>query len=173
MYNRRLEYNPLFESLSETAKRYQRIDEDAVDSDYKKKAAVDYAKRLLEITWGQLGYFIEAIPNPELKAKIKAQLLDFSKQITLRTDLTVDELINVVTEKWKAFKDDITRAKEVEAYATKLQEVYDKVSQAMDKMVSATKIYLEKYPDESRSNEVITVVANMLAKIKTSFEQNK
>jgi hypothetical protein len=171
MNNRRLEYNPLFESIADSARRYSRISEDAVDQNYKKQTAVAYAKKMLQITGSTINYFVISIPNPTVRARVLKTLLDFwSNEVTNKSTATFETLFNKVAGQWDILEKDIMNSSEMSVYEG-IDEVYVEISNGLERMKSAAKIYLEKYPEESKSGEVTTAIGTMLDSIKQNLEQ--
>ena len=170
MNNRRLEYNPLFESITDSARRYQRISEDAVDPQYKKQAAVNYAKRIIRIVGDQINYFVMSIPSPTVRATTLKTLLEFLTTTASKTGITFEELFNTFVEEWNTLEKSIVSSSEMSKYEG-IDEIYLKVANGMEKMKSAASLYIEKYPEDSKSGEVTTALSEMMKMVKQSIEQ--
>ena len=78
MNNRRFEYNPLFESLTDSARRYETISEQATAD--KMKYAVEYARRIIETCYTQYVYFVNTIPDSATKKTVLTELEAFLKK---------------------------------------------------------------------------------------------
>ncbi|NBU98873.1 MAG: hypothetical protein EBS19_11800, partial [Spirochaetia bacterium] len=153
MNNRRLEYNPVFESITDSARRYSRISEEENDQNYKKQNAITYAKRILQISGSTLNYFVISIPNPTVRGKVLKTLMDFwSTQIANKSAITFENLFDKVSEQWGTMEKNITSSKEMLVYEG-VNEIYAEVTKGLEQMKLAAKIYLEKYQEESKSGE--------------------
>lgn len=173
MNNRKLEYNPLFESLADTARRYERINEE-VSPEVKIKYAKEYAKKILDAIYQQYVYFVYSIPDSTLKQTAIKEALTFIQGLSAKTtaQLSLETIVDEFTKKWDAIE---TSSQDIDAMkkAPILKDIYADVNKGMEEIKNAVKVYLEKYGTEASSNAVLTDIKTFVDSAKTSMEQKK
>jgi hypothetical protein len=154
MNNRRLEYNPLFESITDSARRYERISEQAID---KNKYAVEYARRIIETCYSQYLYFVNSVPNETIKKELLDVLSTFlDKQ---KTDLALDfkTFFDSMISKIEELITKISGEQSIRNLSnfSKLQEIYNKIEQGKDELKNVTfQEYTKQYANEYTSDPV-------------------
>lgn len=168
MNNRRLEYNPLFESIVDSARRYEKISEEVVDDNYKMEAAINYAKKIVQMLGDQVNYYVFTIPNPTVRATTLKALMEFWGKAAAGS--TFEEIFNMVSSQWDTLEKSIANSAEMKVYVG-IEDVYAKVSGGIQKMKETAKIYLDTYPEESKNGVVNKAVQDIAAAIKTNIEE--
>ena len=163
MNNRRLEYNPLFESITDTAKRYETISEETTVD--KTKYAVEYARRIIETCYSQYLYFLNSVPDEttknDLMEKLDTFLKDQAKQTMIDFKMFFDAMISNI-EKIIAEISSIQSIRNLENFS-KLQEIFKKVEQGKDELKDVTFIeYTKQYATEYTSDPVKTAVGTFV-----------
>lgn len=163
MNNRRLEYNPLFESITDTAKRYETISEETTVD--KTKYAVEYARRIIETCYSQYLYFLNSVPDEttknDLMEKLDTFLKDQAKQPMIDFKMFFDAMISNI-EKIIAEISSIQSIRNLENFP-KLQEIFKKVEQGKDELKDVTFIeYTKQYATEYTSDPVKTAVGTFV-----------
>ncbi len=172
MNNRRLEYNPLFESITDSARRYERISEQAID---KNKYAVEYARRIIETCYSQYLYFLNSLPDQttknDLMEKLNTFLKEQAKQPMIDFKMFFDEMISNI-EKIIAEISNIQSIRNLENFP-KLQEIFKKVEQGKDELKNVTfDEYTKQYATEYTSDEVKKAVGTFVKFSSESLNQS-
>jgi len=174
MAHRNLPYNPLFESLNETARRYERFNESDVSPEYKRKYAIEYGSRIIQLMYDQYVYFTSSIPIEALRTQLYKDLVSFvdlqsTKENTLKTiaDSIMTILNNVLLEVNKRKESDFNEQNKKQWVI----DAYKKLEEGLGKMEAAVneynKLYSEPYP------EVNKMIQDFLTNAKTALEQTK
>ena len=111
-----------------------------------------------------------SIPSPTVRATTLKTLLEFLTTTASKTGITFEELFNTFVEEWNTLEKSIVSSSEMSKYEG-IDEIYLKVANGMEKMKSAASLYIEKYPEDSKSGEVTTALSEMMKMVKQSIEQ--
>lgn len=159
MSNKKIEYNPLFESLSEVAKRYERIgeQENTESDDYKLKSAKDYAIRILQMIYDEYLYFLNSVPSDEFRKKYKEEIITFMDTESKKTDVNMELLVKSIMDKWKAVNksESVTKASEK---SEAIRNSYSTVEMGISKLDELVKTYTEKYKKEMMDPSVAKAI---------------
>jgi hypothetical protein len=174
MNNRRLEYNPLFESITDSARRYETISEQTTVD--KTKYAVEYARRIIETCYSQYLYFLNSLPDETKKNEIIAELDKFledqAKQpmIDFKTffDAMISNIENIITQ-----ISSIQSIRNLENFS-KLQEIFKKVEQGKDELKDVTFVeYTKQYATEYTSPDVKKAVGTFVKFSSEALKQSQ
>jgi len=169
MNSRKIEYNPLFESVSDVAKRYRIINEE-VSPEYKLKVAKEYAVMILQVMYDNYLYFVGSIPNETLKKSLKAELFNFVKsEYDKQGTVTFSGFMDSLKTKWTQSLSAITSNSDLIKLSAMIKEIYNDVDKGMKELENAAKLYNEKYPTESNSPEVSAAVQGLVQSCYTSL----
>jgi hypothetical protein len=158
MNNRRLEYNPLFESITDSARRYETISENTAD---KMKYAVEYARRIIETCYSQYVYFLNSVPDAALKATLLNELDTFLKAQTTQKNLDVKTFFDSMISKMEALVKEISGNQSIRNLQNfdKLQSIYSKIEQGKEELKNVTMVeYTKQYATEYTSDDVKAAV---------------
>jgi hypothetical protein len=162
MNNRRLEYNPLFESITDSARRYETISENTVD---KMKYAVEYARRIIETCYSQYVYFVNSVPDAAVKTKLLTELDTFLKGQITQQNLDVKTFFDSMISKMEDLVKQISGNQSIRNLENfdKLQSIYDKIEQGKDELKNVTmEEYTKQYAAEYTSDDVKLAVKNFV-----------
>ena len=152
MNNRRLEYNPLFESITDSARRYETISEETTVD--KTKYAVEYARRIIETCYSQYLYFLNSVPDETTKNDLMEKQNTFLKDQAKQTMIDIEKIIAEISS--------IQSIRNLENFS-KLQEIFKKVEQGKDELKDVTFIeYTKQYATEYTSDPVKTAVGTFV-----------
>jgi hypothetical protein len=182
MSSRRLEYNPLFESLADSARRYSKINEEgeagltgatnSASQEYMMKYAKEYAKRIVQIVYEQYFYFASSIPDTTLKQKYVGEALEFLKtQKDKGAGITFKELADATIANGKKLIEAINLNTDLINSAPIIKEIYANVESGMTEMENAVKQYIEQYGAYSTSPEVVQVLKDFCNLTYTNLEK--
>jgi hypothetical protein len=180
MGNHRLEYNPLFESLTDSARRYSAInEEDAVagqagttSNEYLVKYAKEYAKRLVQISYEQYFYFVSSIPDSAMKQKYLKEAIDFLKtQETQGANLSFKAMIDGIISNCKKVVSEINLNADLINSAPILKDIYSNVEKGMNEMDNAVKQYIEQYGTFSNTPEISQLLKDFCTLTYTNLQQ--
>lgn len=179
MNNSRLEYNPLFESLRDSARRYSIINEEDLatsqntnSQEYLLKYAKEYAKRLSQIAYEQYFYFVSSIPDATMKQQYVNEALEFIKtQMSKGANLSPKEMIDTIIANTKKVVEAINLNADLINSAPIIKEIYSNVEKGMTEMENAVKQYVEQYGTFASSPEVSQVLADFCKLTYTNLEQ--
>ena len=172
MNNRRLEYNPLFESITDSARRYERISEQAID---KNKYAVEYARRIIETCYSQYLYFVNSVPNETIKKELLDVLSKFLDQKKTDQALDFKTFFDSMISKIEELITKISGEQSIRNLANfpKLQEIYNKIEQGKDELKNVTfDEYTKQYATEYTSDEVKKAVGDFVKFSSESLNQS-
>jgi hypothetical protein len=144
MRNSYLEYNPVFESLSQQAKKYSGfyINEDTIK--YEGEKSQKYLKLLIESINSKIITFTASIPQKDLRNSVLSIIGEGYKNLSASTPANIDALLTSMDELFdKAYV-------EVAASSSKdkLVPIYDKVKEGMKILMKAYENLKKKYPSE-------------------------
>jgi hypothetical protein len=186
MYNKRLEYNPLFESLTETAKRYSRINEEGATggtggtgdflkpgtSAYKTKYAIEYAKKIFQLIYDEYFYFLSSIKDETIKNKFKSELFDFIKLNSQKSDINLDVIAKDIITRWQTMNSS-TEVKNIAASSDDFRKAYESIDKGVVKLSQLLSAYSQKYGTEATNPSLITEVKTLINNALTNLEQAK
>jgi len=129
MRNNYLPYNPVFESLSEQAKKHQyvRLNEATMSAD----KVEDYAKRIFSTLASNVQHFFLTIPD-DVKAKVFPLFIQ-AATTPLPPQTRLGDVIKTAEELWSKAKTEAAASKNKELYAS----VFDKVSKGFEQIARA------------------------------------
>lgn len=178
MKNNRLEYNPLFESLTDTARRYERIsEEDEQTTEYKKKYAAEYATRILAMIYEQYSYFVSSMPVEEkTRSEWKNNLQNFIKENSTKSDLSfkeiADSMISEMDKVNSSLKSNEIFSKKLKAYPS-LENIQNNISGGIKELKNTIDLYSQKYGDMTKDPSVIGKVKEFITNTITALEKIK
>ncbi len=155
MNNRRLEYNPLFESLTDSARRYQTISEDATTD--KMKYAVEYARRIIETCYTQYVYFVNTIPDSVTKKTVLTELEGFLKKENEQPKIDFKTFFDSMIAKMEELVGRVSGNQAIRNLENfeKLQQIYNIIEQGKDELKNVTvPEYTKQYATEYTSDDV-------------------
>ena len=163
MNNRRLEYNPLFESITDSARRYETISEQSTVD--KMKYAVEYARRIIETCYSQYVYFVNSVPDATLKTKLLTELATFLKDQISQKKLDVKTFFDAMISKMEDLVKQISGNQSIRNLENfdKLQSIYSKIEQGKDELKNVTMAeYTKQYATEYTSDDVKAAVTSFV-----------
>ena len=190
MYNKRLEYNPLFESLTETARKYSRINEEGetlIDqgstggtgaflkpgtSEYKIKYATEYAVKIFQLIYDEYNYFINSITDETVKARYAAEMFDFIKLNSQKADINLDIISKDIITKWQIMNAS-TEVKKIAESSEDFKKAYDSINKGVAKISQLLSAYSQKYGTEIRNTALVTAVKEFITNALTTLEKAK
>lgn len=194
MSNKKLEYNPLFESLTETARKYSRINEEGspynasetiIDlgstgssapakgsSEYKIKFAAEYAVKIFQLIYDEYTYFLNSIKDQTLKQKYATSLYEFVEQNSIKTDLNFDLLGKELITKWEVMNAS-SEMKNIAASSDNFKKAYDNISKAISKFKLLLSAYSQKYGTELSNNLVKDSIKSFISTAFTTLQTAK
>ncbi len=171
--NNRNMYNPLFESLTDTARRYERVHEEK-DPAYRLKSAQEYANKILQLAFNEYSYFVSSVPLPALKQELLKKNLDFFDGLATKTDLNIQGAVDAVMKEWESTAGSLMANQDLQKMSPAIKEIYTMVGDGMKTLKGAADIYLRRYSAEVNKPEVINSVKTFVANtIKALKEKNK
>lgn len=154
--NNKTIYNPLFESLKETARRYDRINEDSAE--YRLKGAIEYANKILQLTFDQYVYFVTSVPLASLKQDLVKKSLTFVDGLGTKTDLTLQSVIDLITKEWESASGSIMANQDLMKLSPAVKDIYTKVSEGMSALKETVDLYIKRYGTEMNNPQVTTAI---------------
>lgn len=144
-----LEYNPVFESLSQQAKKYTNIhiNEDVIK--YEGEKSQKYLKLIIDKICSRIVTFTTSVPEKDLRDSLLRILAEGYKELSTGTSTNLDALINSLKELFDEAYAEIASS----TSRDKLVPIYDKVKDGMELLLDAYENLKKKYPSET-SNPV-------------------
>lgn len=164
--------NPLFESLVDTAKKYERIQE-ATDPEYKMKYAKDYAVKIIQMIYDQYIYFVSSIPSEELKDRLFKEGITFVESKFREPNPTLKGLAEDLMKQWESVSGSISANPAIQNLSPQIKEIYQKVGEGMKASNDALNSYFEKYTQESTSPEVVNKIKTFMMGSLEALKQRK
>jgi len=172
MNNRRLEYNPLFESLADSARRYERIVEQSTPD--KIKYAVEYARRIMETCYSQYVYFVNSVPDATVKTTLLTSLSTYLKEQKDK-GLDIKTFFDGMISKMEDLVKQISGNQAIRNLENfeKLQSIYDKIEQGKNELKDVTmEEYTKQYSTEYTSPEVKKAVNDFISFSSQALDQS-
>ncbi len=162
MGNSHLGYNPVFESLTQQAKKYStiHIDEDVIN--YEGEKSQKYLKMILDTVSNAVIAFSASIPEKELRSNILGVIAEGLKSLSTGTPANIDALLSSLQEIF----DKVYASVSASTAKDKLVPIYDKVREGIENTAKAYEELKKKYPSEM-SNPVS--LDNAVKNIKASI----
>jgi hypothetical protein len=163
MNNRRLEYNPLFESITDSARRYETISEQTTVD--KTKYAVEYARRIIETCYSQYLYFLNSVPDETAKNEMMTELDTFLQEQAKQPKIDLKSFFDAMISKIENLISKISSIQSIRNLEnfSKLQEIYKKVEQGKDELKDVTfSAYTKQYATEYTSDPVKEAVGTFV-----------
>jgi hypothetical protein len=172
MSNKKLEYNPLFESLVGTARRYERIkeQENTESGDYKVKNAKEYALKIVQILYDEYLYFLNSIPDEDERKKYKSELLSFIESESKKTDTNMELLAKSMIAKFQEINKSSSVTKASEKSET-IKNAYSKVEQGISNFMELVKLYNEKYAKEIADPSVANGIKEFMTNASANLQK--
>ena len=144
MRNSYLEYNPVFESLSQKAKKYTgiHINEDALA--YEGEKSQKYLKLLIDSINGRIITFTTSIPEKSLRDLVLGIMDQGYKTLSTSAPANIDALIASMADLFDKAYIQIAASSD----KGKLVPIYDKVKEGMELLLKAYENLKKKYPTE-------------------------
>ena len=172
MNNRRLEYNPLFESLTDSARRYETISEQSTTD--KMKYAVEYARRIIETCYTQYVYFVNSIPDSATKQTVLTELEAFLKKENEQPSIDFKNFFDSMIAKMEELAGKVSGNQAIRNLENfeKLQQIYNKIEQGKDELKNVTvPEYTKQYATEYTSDAVKNAVKSFVKFSSESLSQ--
>jgi len=172
MNNRRLEYNPLFESLTDSARRYEKISEEATAD--KMKYAIEYARRILETCYSQYVYFVNSVPDSATKNEMLKQLDTFLKKENEQQKIDFKIFFDSMITKMEELAGKVSGNQAIRNLENfeKLQQIYTKIEQGKDELKNVTvPEYTKQYATEYTADAVKDAVKSFVQFSSQSLSQ--
>lgn len=177
MNNRRLEYNPLFESVTETAKKYSKINEEGqtlIDTgttgaggaskgseEYKIKYAKEYAIKIFQLIYDEYIYFMNSIQDETAKQKYAQEILDFLKANSQKSDINFEIISKEILTKWESMNSS-SEVKKIAESSDDFRKAYQDIAQAIKNFTLLLNSYSQKYGKELSNNSVMTAIKSFV-----------
>jgi len=144
MRNSYLDYNPVFESLSQQAKKYAgiHINEDVLQ--YEGEKSQKYLKLLIDSISGRIITFTASIPDKALRNSLLGIVAEGYKTLSTSAPANIDALLASITELFNKAYTEVAAS----SAKDKLVPIYDKVKEGMELLMKAYENLKKKYPAE-------------------------
>lgn len=165
MRNSHLEYNPVFESLSQQAKKYSGvyINEDTIA--YEGEKSQKYLKLLIDSISSKIIKFTVSIPQKDLRDIILGIIAEGYKNLENATPANIDALLVSMNDLFEKAYVQVTAS----SYKDKLVPIYDKVKEGIALLMKAYENLKKKYPAEMSNPESLKNAIKFLNASITSF----
>lgn len=163
MNNRRLDYNPLFESIIDSAKRYEKISEE-LSQEEKTKYAIEYARKIIEICYSQYIFFVNCIPDNTLKNKAIEETVTFLKNQNVES-INFRTFFDAMIVKMNELSNSISGNQAIRNLAnfSDLQKIYQKFESGVKILQDeVVKKYEKQYSTEITSPKVTEAVKSFV-----------
>lgn len=163
--------NPLFESLWNTVKRYEVIQEDS--KEYKLKSAKDYANKILQLAYSQYVYFASSVPSYGLKKDLLKNSLAFMDQQASKPNLTLKDFLDGLFKQWESASGSIMADGDL-LKLPEVKEMYLKVGEGMNALKQVLETYEKRYGSQAADPSILTMVKDFITNATTALkEKNK
>jgi hypothetical protein len=144
MRNSYLGYNPVFESLTQQAKKYTNvyINEDVIK--YEGEKSQKYLKLLIDTISSKIITFTTSIPQKDLRNSILGIMDQGYKTLLTAAPANIDALIASMVDLFDKAYVQIAASSD----KAKLVPIYDKVKEGMELLMKAYENMKKKYPAE-------------------------
>ena len=144
MINSYLGYNPVFESLTQQAKKYTgiHINEDALA--YEGEKSQKYLKLLIDSISSKMITFTASIPDKDLRNSVLGIMDQGYKTLSTSAPANIDALIASMVDLFDKAYVQIAAS----SAKDKLVPIYDKVKEGMELLMKAYENLKKKYPSE-------------------------
>lgn len=184
----KIENNPLFESLKDSARKYEKISENnpgatgstgststgAAPNKEKIKYAVEYARRIIETCYSEYIYFLNSIPDQGIKNDLITKTDELMK--SQKTDPKGFKMFfELMVSKMEELAGKVTGSPAIRNLPNfdKIQEVYSKFEKAKNELSEVTfKEYVKEYANEYTSKEVNDAVKAFVEFSSQALEQS-
>ena len=165
MRNSYLEYNPVFESLVQQARKYTgtHINEDAIA--YEGEKSQKYLKLLIDTINSKIIKFTTSIPQKDLRDIILGATAEGYKTLLTATPVSIDALLTSMNDLLEKAYVQVAAS----SYKDKLAPIYDKVKEGMGLLIKAYENLKKKYPAEMSNPESLKNAKKYLDASITSF----
>jgi len=165
MRNSYLGYNPVFESLSQQAKKYTNvhINEDVIK--YEGEKSQKYLKRIIDKLCSNIVTFTTSIPEKTLRDSLLGILDTGYKGLSTTPPANIDHLITSINGLFDEAYTQIAASGSKE----KLIPIYDKVKEGMELLIKAYENLKKKYPSEISNPESLENAKKYLTASINSF----
>jgi hypothetical protein len=144
MRNSYLGYNPVFESLSQQAKKYTNvhINEDVLQ--YEGEKSQKYLKLLIDNISSRIITFTASIPQKDLRDSVLGIIAEGYKTLSTTAPANIDGLLASMGELFNKAYVEVAAS----SAKDKLVPIYDKVKEGMELLMKAYENLKKKYPAE-------------------------
>jgi hypothetical protein len=165
MRNQYLGYNPVFESLSQQARKYTNvhINEDAIA--YEGEKSQKYLKLIIDNISSRIITFTASIPEKKLRDSVLAIIDQGYKTLSTSAPANLDALIASM----RGLFDEAYTEVGGSSSKDKLVPIYDKVKEGMELLMKAYENLKKKYPSEMSQPASLTNCIGYLKSSITSF----
>jgi hypothetical protein len=165
MRNPYLEYNPVFESLSQQARKYSvvYINEDTIA--YEGEKSKTYLKKLIDTINSKIIKFTTSIPQKDLRNTVLGIIGEEYKKLENAAPANIDALLISMNDLF----DKAYTAVAASSYKDKLVPIYDKVKEGIALLMEAYENLKKKYPAEMSNPKSLENAIKYLNASITSF----
>ena len=165
MGNSHLGYNPVFESLSQQARKYSNIhiDEDVIN--YEGQKSQKYLKSILDTVSNAVISFSTSIPDKQLRTTVLGVIAEGLKSLGTGAPANIDAILSSLQQTFDKVYSTIAASTSKD----KLIPIYDKVKEGMELLMKAYEKLKSKYPTEMSQPASLTNCIGYLKSSITSF----
>ena len=164
MGNSHLGYNPVFESLSQQARKYSNIhiDEDVIN--YEGQKSQKYLKSILDTVSNAVISFSTSIPDKQLRTTVLGVIAEGLKSLGTGAPANIDAILSSLQQTFDKVYSTIAASTSKD----KLIPIYDKVKEGIENTAKAYEELKKKYTSEmSNPVSLDNAVKNIKASIIT------
>lgn len=162
MRNPYLGYNPVFESLSQQARKYTNVHINEDTAKYEGEKSQKYLKLLIDSISGRIITFTASIPDKDLRNSVLGIIAEGYKTLSTAAPENIDVLLSSMMDLFDKAYVEIAAS----SAKDKLVPIYDKVKEGMELLMNAYENLKKKYPSEM-SNPVS--LQNCIGYLKSSI----
>ena len=144
MRNSYLGYNPVFESLSQQARKYTNVHVNEDTIKYEGEKSQKYLKLLIDSISGRIITFTASIPQKDLRNSVLGIIDQGYKTLSTSAPANIDALISSMMDLFDKAYVEVSAS----SVKDKLVPIYDKVKEGMELLMKAYENLKKKYPSE-------------------------
>jgi hypothetical protein len=167
MRNLNLPYNPVFESLSDQAKKYTREPQFIIYEQQGDGMAADkvqeYALLIIETLQNNVFKFIQSAPFQDLRDATMPALIE--KAQTLKKNASLQDLVESLYDSWKKCYQSASSHKRKDM----IIPFYNKINEGIDSVMKAWATLKEKAGDKLSGEELLNLVNSKMSDNMDSF----
>lgn len=165
MRNPYLEYNPVFESIAQQARKYKGayINEDALA--YEGEKSQKYLKLLIDSMTSRITKFTVSIPDKTIRDSILQKIKEGYENLAKSSPANLDEFLVSVNNLFNGAYEGVKAS----SLKEKLIPIFDKVKEGMDLLINSYENLKKKYPNEMTNSETLGNAKKFLTDSINSF----